>query len=163
MITLSLISALDWLIMAAFAILAIDKEVRSACFTFLFAFLVYWVLVVPESGSIYYHLAAWLNLGIGLAIINKHFVVGCLSFSLIPANLLGYFLYYKYYESTIYDNIALTIILLQILTLTIRSLHGIFTRSNRLGIRKNAFGLFVVWVINADSMEKSKKTVEKIS
>ena len=163
MITLSLIGVLDWLIMAAFAILAINKEVRNACGTFLFAFLIYWVLIFPENGGVYYHLAAWLNLGIGLAVINRHFVVGCLSFALIPTNLLGYLLYYKYYESTFYDNIALTIILLQILTLTIRSLHGIYTRSNKFRVRKNALGLFVVWLIACDSMDKSKTKVEKVS
>ena len=163
MITLEVISALDWLIMASFAILAISKDVRSACLTFLFGFLIYWVLIYPENGEMYYHLAAWLNLGIGWVVIKKHFVVGLLAFLLIPTNVIGFLLYDNNYESTFYYNISLTIILLMILTLTLRSLHGIYTRSARFRVRKNPLGLLVLWIVNADSMDKNKTSVEKVS
>lgn len=155
--------ALDWLIMLSFALLAINKEVRSACLNFLFAYLVYFALIFPESGFVYYHLAAALNLCLGIVIIQRHFVVGVLVFALIPTNIIGYLLFINDYQPPFYDNIALTIILLQILTLTIRSLHGIFTRSSEFGILGNAFRLFVVWVIAADSMDKDKKTLEKVA
>jgi hypothetical protein len=119
-------------------------------------------LINPVEHRYYYHFCALLNLVIGSLIINRHFVVGCLSFSLIPVNWFGFFLFTKYYEPTIYDNISLSIILLQLLTLTIRSLHGIFTDPSRNGKLANICRLLVVRIVMADSMAKNKNQVEKV-
>jgi hypothetical protein len=127
------------------------------------SYFVYDNLILPLDGFNYYHFCALLNLGIGLLIINKHFIVGLFSFSLIPVNLVGYFLFMKYYDPVIYDNIALSIISMQILILTIRSLHGIFTKSAGSGGISNFLRLFVVRIIRIDSMEKDKVPLEKVA
>jgi hypothetical protein len=155
--------SMHYLFIALFLLLAISKDTRKACMVFLASYLLYKTLILPVSGFYYYHFCALLNLVIGFAIIKKHFVVGCLSFSLIPTNLFGYFLFMKFYDPTIYDNIALTIISLQLITLAIRSLHGIFTRSDRDGKLANTFRLLVVRIVMADSVEKNKKTMEKLA
>ena len=152
-----------YLFIVLFSLLAISKDTRKACLVFLVSYFLYKYLILPVSGFYYYHLCALLNLIVGLVIIKRNFVVGCLSFSLIPANLLGFFLFMKYYEPTIYDNIALTIILLQLLTLSMRSLHGIFTRSDGNGKLANTFRLLVVRIVMADSVAKNKKTLEKLA
>jgi len=154
---------LHYLFIALFFLLAINEDTRKACIVFLVSYLIYDNYILPKDGFSYYHLCALLNLFIGLYIINKHFVVGCLSFLLIPTNLIGYFLFVKYYEPTIYDNISLSIISVQILILTVRSLHGIFTKSDRSGIFSNIFRLLVVRIVRADSMEKDKKAMGKVA
>ena len=151
---------LHYAFIACFALLAINKGTRKACMVYLVSYFIYSNLIFPMTGFYYYHFCALLSLVTGLIIINKHFIVGCLSLFLIPTNLIGYFLFYKYYEPTIYDNIALTIILMQLLTLTIRAIHGIFTGTGREGILERACRLFVVRIIVADSMDQNKTTME---
>ena len=153
---------LHYLFIALFVLLAINEDTRRACAVFLVSYFVYDSFILPTDGFSYYHLCALLNLIIGLLIINKHFIVGCLSFLLIPANYIGYFLFVKYYEPTIYDNISLSIISMQILMLTVRSLHGIFTKSDRSGVLSNIFRLLVVRLVSVDSVSKNKKSLEKM-
>ena len=149
--------------MFAFAVLVINKETRMASSVFLLSYLIYYLVYSIIPDDYYYHFCAILNLCIGLKIIKKHLIVGLLSFLLIPTNFLGLVLYTKYYDPLIYANIALTIIFLQIITLTLRAFHGMATDPIGRGRNSNFFGLLMVWVISTDSMAKDKKTMEKVA
>ncbi len=156
-------ASVHYLFIALFILLAINRDTRKACVVFLVSYFLYENYIIPLDSFSYYHFCALLNLFIGLLVIKDNFIVGCLSFSLIPVNLFGYFLFIKYYDPTFYDNISLIIISLQILTLTIRSLHGIFTRSNGDGRLSYLLRLLVVRLVDSDSVWKDKVKMEKIS
>ena len=70
----------------------------------------------------YYLYSAALNTVLGVILYSKYRVVAILSFSLILANYIGYLLSFYRYEPTVYDNICLTIIALQIIMLIFRGL-----------------------------------------
>ena len=162
-------------------LLAINKGIREVCLIYLVSYLIYlnfilyvddiWYMRVcalgdgvgTDCGIWYYRLCEILALATGSLIIKKSFIVGCLSFSLIGVNLLGAFLFWHRYPLTIYDNIALTVILLQLLTLSIRTLNGILNKSSGSSFFGRAFRLFVMRITYIDSWAKNKKTVEEMA
>ena len=156
-------SHVHYIFIVLFLFLTISKDTRKAALVFLASYFIYQNLIIPSENLMYYRLCALLSLCIGLLLIKSNFIVGCLSLFLIPTNLIGYFLYVKYYEPVFYDNMALTIVFLQIIILIIRSLHGVFNRSFRDRGISNIFRLLMVCIVNADSNKKDKIQMEEVA
>lgn len=115
----------------AFIALLIPRQSRLAAFIILSFSVIHFNFIVPLDWTEYYLYSATLNTVLGVILFRWYKLVATLSFLLIPVNILGYLLCKNYYEPTIYDNMCLIIILLQIIMLTIRGLlNGIDRRYN---------------------------------
>ena len=89
------------------------------------AYVFYAQFIVYFSDIYYYSCSALLNLVTGIALhsINKRAAI-C-SYLLVLTNVLGFWLWFNYYESVIYDNIALFILAIQaVLVLPKGALNG---------------------------------------
>jgi hypothetical protein len=115
-------STLDQLIIGAFIALLFFNQSRRAAFIILIFNVVYYNFIIDMAWDSYYLYSAALNTVLGVALYSKYRVVAILSFSLILANYIGYLLSFYRYEPTVYDNICLTIIALQIIMLIFRGL-----------------------------------------
>jgi len=137
-----------YILIGLFIALLFFKPSRSAAKVILVGYLIYLIFILPIDGPYYYKLAALLNMIIGFILYKEYRIVALLSFSLILVNSVGLVLYNNYYEPTIYDNLSLLIIALQILILIARvTLNGIHAR----GVRGRA----LVFLINFDSIKSS--------
>jgi len=115
----------------AFIALLIPSQSRPAALTILFFNAIYFSFIIDLAWDDYYLYSATLNTILGVTLYKRYRVVAILSFSLIIVNYIGYLLAFNYYDPTIYDNICLIIILLQIIMLTIRGLlNGIDRQYN---------------------------------
>lgn len=142
-------SITDGLIIGAFFALLIPEQSRIAANVILLFNFVYFLFVIDLDWNYYYIASATLNTAIGVILFSRYRVVSILSFLLIPTNFIGYTMYKYYYEPTIYDNICLTIIILQILMLTIRGLLN--------GIDKRLNNDSLVFLVNFDSNKNHAK------
>ena len=118
------------IIVLLFLMLTIPNGSRKAAFVYLIFYSFYIPWVVPlaaenDTGKYYYLLTSTFNFVVMSLLISKYFWVGFLSFVLIPVNFFGWILYENYYPPTTYDNIAKTIIFIQIVLLIVRGLNGL--------------------------------------
>jgi hypothetical protein len=112
----------DVFIIGAFIALLFFEQSRVAAIIILIFNVIYFNFVIDAEWDCYYLYSAALDTAIGVILYSRYRVVAILSFSLIIVNYIGYLLSLNYYESTIYDNIYLTIIALQIIMLIFRGL-----------------------------------------
>lgn len=107
----------QWVVFSIILLVFFVKANKTDAFILLCTYLYYIEFIIPLSDIYYYSGSALLNLGAGLSLhfINKNAAI-C-SYLLVPLNVIGYLLWYKYYPPTIYDNIALLILVLQLVTL----------------------------------------------
>jgi len=118
------VSILDKSIIGAFIALLFFEESRRAAFIILIFNIIYYNFIINMDWDSYYVYAASLNTLLGVILYSKNRVVAILSFLLILANYIGYFLSFYRYDSAIYVNICLTIIFLQIIMLVFRGPIG---------------------------------------
>ena len=112
----------DFLVVAVFLALSKLRACRDAALAFVLFQIIYMLVVVPLSYEYYYHGTALINLLLGLA-TYKHFrLFGSLSFALVPVAYLGYVLCMMRYTPSIYDTIAISITILQAMSLCLRAL-----------------------------------------
>ena len=142
-------SITEVLIIGAFLALLIPEQSRVAANVMLIFNLVYFLFVIDLDWNYYYITSATLNTVIGFILFSRYRIVAILSFLLIPVNFIGYTMYKYYYEPTIYDNICLTIIILQIVMLTVRGLLN--------GIDKRFNNGPLVFLVNFDSRKNHAK------
>jgi len=107
----------QWIIFFIIFLLLFNKASRVDAFILITAYIIYQSFVVDLSAVYYYSIAASLNLIVGLVIHSRNKYAAMCSYSLIFVNVFGYFLWYQYYDPDIYDNISLSILALQIITI----------------------------------------------
>lgn len=112
----------DFLVVVVFLVISKLRACRDAALAFVLFQLIYMLAVVPLSFEYYYHGAALINLLLGLT-TYKHFrLFGSLSFALVPVAYLGYVLCMMRYTPAIYDTMAISITILQAISLCLRAL-----------------------------------------
>lgn len=142
-------SILDKLIIGAFIALLFFCESRRAAFIILIFNIIYYNFIINMDWDSYYVYAASLNTLLGVILYSKNRVVAILSFSLILANYIGYYLSFYRYDSIIYVNICLTIIFLQIIMLVFRGPLD--------GVDISYKFRYVVFLVNFDSRKNHAK------
>ncbi len=140
---------IDTLIIGAFIALLYPEQSRFAAKHILILNYFYFSFMFNADWDVYYLYSATLCTILGVSLYKRYRVVAILSFLLIPVNYIGYLLSFNYYEPTIYDNICLIIILLQIIMLTIRGLLN--------GIDRQYNYSPMVFLVNFDSNKKHAK------
>ena len=124
-------TAYQLIIIWAFVALLIPHKTRFAAVVMLSFNFVYFQFISSLQWTEYYHYSATLPALVGVLLYRQYKLVSILSFLLIPTNIIGYLLCKNYYEPYIYDNICLTIILLQVLVLLSRGLSDGFSWGNK--------------------------------
>jgi hypothetical protein len=142
-------NTIDLFIIGAFIALLIPSQSRLAAKFILISYAIYFNFIIDLAWDDYYLYSATLNTILGVTLYRQYRVVAILSFSLIIANYIGYLLCLNRYEPTIYDNICLIIILLQIIMLTIRGLLN--------GINRQCDYSPLVFLVNFDSNKNHAK------
>ena len=144
----------QFVFIGAFIALLFPKQSRVAAVVTLAFNAIYFTFIIDLDWTQYYLYSATLNTMLGVILFRWYRVVATLSFLLIPVNIIGYLLCKYYYEPTIYDNMCLIIILLQIITLTLR---GLLNGTNR---RRDNSPL--VFLVNFDSNKNRAKMQKRI-
>ena len=119
------------IIIWAFLALLIPHKTRFAAVVMLSFNFIYFEFVSNLGWENYYHYSATISALVGVILYRQYMLVSLLSFLLIPTSIIGYLLCKNYYEPYIYDNICLTIILLQVLVLLSRGLSDGFSWGNK--------------------------------
>ncbi len=141
----------DYINIGLFAVLLKFKTVRYAAATIIIGYAIYFTCITPLSDDYYYHGTALLNLIIGCILFPRYKLVALLSFSLIVINNVGLVLYDTGQDPTLYNNLSMLVIQMQILLLYIRALTDGHT--NIRGIRGRA----LVWLASLDSFQPSSE------
>jgi hypothetical protein len=111
--------------------LLIPPQTRMAAFVMLAFNFIYFQFVLNLDWTEYYHYSATLCATIGVILYRKYKLVALLSFLLIPVNIIGYLLCKNYFDPYIYDNMCLTITLLQVVVLLSRGLTNGISWGNK--------------------------------
>ena len=119
------------IIIWVFVALLIPPKTRVAALVILAFNFVYFQFVLNLEWTEYYHYSATLAAVVGVILYRRYRLVSLLSFLLIPANIIGYLLCKNYFDPYIYDNMCLTIILLQIIVLLSRGLTNGISWGNK--------------------------------
>jgi len=88
-------------------------------FTLYILYAIYFLIVIPLPGELYYSFTAAIALSAGLLLHRHYFVSAICSYSLVLVNVLGYWLYENMYDPFIYDNIYQIILIIQVAALTL--------------------------------------------
>jgi hypothetical protein len=102
--------------------LLLNKASKSDAFVLFVAYSFYQLFIVDLGAIYYYSCTSLLNLSVGLVLHHKNKYAAICSYSLIFVNILGFFLWYQYLPPTIYDNISLVILIIQLITITPKGL-----------------------------------------
>lgn len=138
----------DFINVGLFTVLLLSKTTRYASAVILAGYALYFSVIEPLPGQYYYHMTALLNLIIGCILFPRYKLVALLSFALIVVNNIGFLIYDAGYEPTLYNNLSLVIITIQILLLYIRAItDGIHIRGTR--------GRALVFIANCDSVQSN--------
>ena len=113
----------DLFIIGAFIALLFFENSRFAATIILIFNAIYFNFIINAEWDYYYLYSATLDTSVGVILYGRYRAVAILSFSLIIINYVGYFLSINYHDPYIYDNIYLTIILLQVLVLLSQKTH----------------------------------------
>ena len=121
-------SAYQYMIIFCYALLLISSPSRRGAVIILSAFLLYYLLVNPLEWKYYYAATALINTVAGFLLCKKYLAASICSFSLILINAYGYMLCYNYQPPDNYDNISLTILIIQLITMLPKGLfNGIYS------------------------------------
>lgn len=118
----------QWIIFSIIFLLLFSKDKASStdAFILIIAYLFYQSFIVGIPFTQYYSYTAFLNLIVGIILQKRNTYAALCSYSLVFCNVMGFLLWYKYYDPDIYDNISLLILILQIITiLPKRLLNGL--------------------------------------
>lgn len=98
-------------------LLLFNKRSSSAATILIITYLLYEVFVVDLAGVYYYSATATLNFVAGcvLCTVNKRAAI-C-SYGLVICNLIGYIMWFTYYEPNLYNSMSLSVLTVQILTI----------------------------------------------
>lgn len=97
--------------------LLFNKASQKDAFVLFVAYSFYEIKIVDLDAIYYYSCASLLNLIVGLILHHKNKLAAICAYSLIFVNLLGFYIWYQYLPSTIYDNISLVILIAQLITI----------------------------------------------
>jgi len=103
-------------------LLIFNEASRYDAFILFVAYSFYQLSIVDLDAIYYYSCASLLNLSVGFILHHKNKYAAICSYSLIFVNILGFFLWYQYLPPTIYDNISLVILIIQLITITPKGL-----------------------------------------
>jgi len=115
-------SLIQWFIVLAIFLLTFNKASKSDAFVLFRAYLIYQFAIVDLPAEAYYSCTAFMNLIVGIILHHRNVSGALCSYSLIFVNCLGFYLWYKYSPPTLYDNISLIILILQLVAITPRGL-----------------------------------------
>ncbi len=106
-------------------LLLINKSTRDAAIVLIIGKSIYYLLIVGINPLLYYSLAATLNLIMGNVLRHEYKMTAICAYLLVPVNVLGFCLWVNYYPHDLYNVISGIIIVIQLITLSIRILtHG---------------------------------------
>ncbi len=126
-------------IMILLCFLLLNKASFLGAFIILMAFCVYGMLVIPMQDTHYYSCAALLVFAVGYILHGRYNLAAICSYSLVIANVGGYWLYENYYEPVLYDNICAIILLIQLSSLLPKGLLNGLRRNNQHTMAKFTF------------------------
>ena len=106
---------LQWIVFFIIFSLLFNKASRVDAFILFVAYIIYELFIVNLDATYYYSFTALLNLCVGLALHNRNNNAAICSYTLVPWNVVGYYIWYAYYDPDIYDNMSLVILLLQLM------------------------------------------------
>ncbi len=121
-------NTVQWILFSIICLLLFSKDKASSidAFVLVIAYLFYASFIVKAPDILYYSYAAFMNLIVGIILQPRNTHAAICSYSLVLCNVLGFFLWYNYYDPDLYDNIALLILALQTITiLPTRLLNGL--------------------------------------
>ena len=109
----------QWVIFSVIALLLFskDKDSQSSAAILIVAYLFYQAFIVGTPFILYYSYAAFLNLIVGIILQKRNPYAAICSYGLTLCNVMGFFLWYNYYDPDVYDNISLLILILQTITI----------------------------------------------
>ena len=148
----------QWCVFSIITILVFIKASKSDAFILFSGYLFYIWFIVDVNGVYYYSCSAILNLIIGL---NLHFInkrAAICSYLLVIVYLLGVLLWYGYYEPTLYDNISILILVIQLITITPKGLLNGFRYNIEYITSKLAFFDSIKACVTMFKSAKTKKT-----
>lgn len=99
------------------------------------------------SDDYFYHLTALMNTCVAYLVYGRYRVFALLSFSFIPLCFIGRVMYVHYYSPVLYDTLAVTITILQVLLLGARVMIDAVTF-------KGTRGRALVRILNFDSFQQ---------
>ncbi len=120
-------------------IIALTSEHKKCSLVILFTHLIYFIFIIDLNASLYYSLTALINLIAGLLIHKKNRSAAICSYSLTLCCPLGYLLWFWYFPPSIYDNISLSILALQIITILPWGLKNGLRNTIQHSLAKSAF------------------------
>lgn len=124
------------IIMIALCLLCLNKASFKGAFVLLIAYCIYAPLIIPMQAIYYYSCATLLALIVGLVLHDRYIVAAICSYSLTMVNVLGFFLWFNYYDPTLYDNMSAIILIIQAVSLLPRELLNGFRRNNQYSMAK---------------------------
>lgn len=106
-----------------------DKESSLLAFVLIIHSLFYYSFVVNATDIHYYSYSAIINLMLGMYLQTKNKNAAICSYLLVPIDGFGFLLWYGDYYPDIYDNIAILIHSIQLITITPKRLRNGFRDS----------------------------------
>jgi len=89
-------------------------------------------IISAEAYNTYFMLMMTVSLVVGIFVYGEFKIAGLLSFTLIPVNIIGYLLWYKYYSYDLYQVISAIILIIQFISILPKALlNGISRPSER--------------------------------
>lgn len=147
----------QWAIFFIITLLLLKRVAITAAFILFIAYFFYDRYIIDLDGVYYYSCSALLNLltGMVLQLINKPAAI-C-SYMLVHLNVLGFFLWYNYYPPDIYDNIAIVILVAQLILILPKGLiNGLGYNSKHIMAKSGGFDGTKTRI----TVHKDKKTKE---
>ena len=149
----------QYLLFAGFLLLLTSNMTRDAALIFLVGWVVYLVVTIGASNSVYFVASGTIETAIAFYLNKRYRLVSYLGYSLLLVNVFGYFLYVNGISRGLYDLVYAIISVTQFLFLLARAIPNGLNRLHR----KH----FVVRAINFDSRgaydRMCKNTQEKSS
>ena len=124
---------LDYIFIGFFTLFIISDKTRASALVLVIGYLAYWVIALKLTGLDRYGFIAFINVssGIYLTYVKKDYPMAALFYIAVIVGFIGGVLYVNYYPQYYYDNMCITIMLLQALVLLCRvALNGL--RGNKL-------------------------------
>lgn len=119
---------IDYVFIVFFAVFIVNTETRASACVLVVGYLIYWVVALEIIGIHRYGFIALINVVSGwyLTYIKKDYIVATLFYIAVFICFTGGVLYVNYYPKHYYDNMCITIMVLQALALSYRAtLNGL--------------------------------------
>ena len=104
----------QWIIYLVIVLLLFIRASKYDAFVLFVAFSVYQVFIIPVSDIYYYSCTSLLNLCVGIVLHHRNRLAALCSYSLVLLNLIGFWMWYAMFNPTVYDNISLFILTIQL-------------------------------------------------